>query len=53
VLPWSLSLFWSRKLNPNTPKASALASSFCTIRLSFSPASIQAPSSRIDWHAAL
>jgi hypothetical protein len=26
-----------------------LATSFCTIRLSFSPASTYAPSSRIDW----
>ena len=34
--PRSLSEFWSRKENPKTPKALGLASSFETIRLSFS-----------------
>ena len=38
-VPWSMSVFWSRKLKPKMPKASGLASSFWTIRLSFSPAS--------------
>ena len=50
--PWILSAFWSRKLKPKMPTAAALASSFCTIRLSFSPASTNTPSSRTVWQAA-
>ena len=49
--PFTLSEFWSRKLNPKMPKASGLASSFWTIRLSFSPASTKTPSSRMAWQA--
>ena len=53
IEPRSLSEFWSRKLKPKTPKAFGFASSFCTIRLSFSPASMKAPSSRTVWQTAL
>ena len=52
-LPCTLSALWSRKLNPKTPKARGLATSFCTINTSFSPASTQAPSSRMAWQTAL
>ena len=44
--PWILSEFWSRKLKPKIPTAFGFASSRWTIRLSFSPASMYAPSSR-------
>ena len=51
--PRSLSVFWSRKLKPKIPNASGLASSFRTMRLSFSPTSMKAPSSRMVRQAAL
>src|SRR3990167_3716117 len=51
--PWTLSEFCSRKLKPNMPTALGLAASFCTIRLSLSPASDLAPSSRRVWQIFL
>ena len=42
----SLGKSWSKKLKPNTPNESGADCSFCIIRLSFSPASTYAPSSR-------
>ena len=37
---FTLSAFWSRKLNPKIPSASGFAFNFWTIKLSFSPASM-------------
>ena len=42
--------FESKNEKPKMPIAFGLLTSFCTIRLSFSPASMYAPSSRTDLH---